>query len=474
MADVLSDRGQKIVGTDTDQEALASVFHGTDSFSGADPQRRIVNWSALNGDFDFRSYRVIHSIAIDSAHPILKLARDAGCPIHSLPDAVSHVFQSARHLCVAGTHGKTTTSGMLWWILQQSGQAPGGFVGGEFSRSSSISSTAHLAGPNQFGSGNPAVIESCEYRRTFLSYRPQVAVITGIESDHFDYFADEHDADQAYRQFLDLLPPDGRIVFRGDCSRTRSLVKHSHCRAVSFGSGTDCDWTTRPATVSSYLPTSATVPARRMMQSFELVHPDGQTIPVHLMVPGAHNIANATAAILAAQECGVSMASAAESLASFPGMHRRLEYRGAWRGAELFDDYAHHPTAVAAAVGTLRQLFPGRRLLAILEPHQISRTQRLFADFRSALQAVDECLILPVLAARERAAWKDCCELSGRLVRQLSESGARAFLMANLDQVLGRLDHSVKPGDIVLTMGAGRTHRIHDELYRRFQRDSAA
>jgi UDP-N-acetylmuramate--alanine ligase len=468
MADVLSDCGQNVVGTDTDEDALATVF------PGCDRQRRTVNWSALNDDFDFRSYRVIHSIAIDSAHPILKLARDAGCTIHSLPNAVSHVFQNARHLCVAGTHGKTTTSGMLWWILQHSGKAPAGFVGGEFSRSTSLPSSAHLVGPNQFGGGDLAVIESCEYRRTFLAYRPQVAVITGIEPDHFDCFTDEHDTDQAYHQFLDLLPPDGRIVLRGNCPRTRSLAKHSRCRAVTFGNSRDCDWTTRPTTANSYQLASATIPTRRMMQSFELVHADGQTIPVDLMVPGVHNMANATAAILAAQECGISITAAAECLATFPGMNRRLEYRGAWRGAELFDDYARHPTAVAAAVGTLRQLFPGRRLLAILEPHQISRTQRLFADFRSALRPVDECLILPVLAARERAAWKDCCELSGRLVRQLSESGGRAFLMANLDQVLGRLDHSVKPGDIVLTMGAGRTHRIHDELHRRFQRDSAA
>jgi UDP-N-acetylmuramate--alanine ligase len=468
MADVLSESGQSVVGTDTDQDALATMF------PGSDPRRRTVNWSVLNDDFDFSSYRVIHSIAIDPAHPILKLAREAGCTIHSLPDAVSQVFQKARQICVAGTHGKTTTSGMIWWILQQSGKTPGGFVGGEYSRSTSLPSSVHLAGPNQFGDGSLAVIESCEYRRTFLAYRPQVAVITGIEPDHFDCFADEHEADQAYRQFLDLLPADGRIVLRGDCPRTRSLVECSRWRVVTFGNGRDCDWTTRHTTVSSYQHTSAAIPARRMMQSFELVHVGGQTTSVRLMVPGVHNIANASAAILAARECGISIASAAESLATFPGMNRRLEYRGAWRGAELFDDYAHHPTAVAAAVGTLRQLFPGRRLLAIFEPHQISRTHRLFADFGRALQPVDECLVLPVLAARERAAWKDCCELSGRLVRQLSESGRRAFLMANLDQALGRLDHSVKPGDIVLTMGAGRTHRIHDELHRRFQRDSAA
>jgi len=179
-------------------------------------------------------------------------------------------------------------------------------------------------------------------------------------------------------------------------------------------------------------------------------------------------------AFVAAMAEGLPPEKIAQHIGSFSGIRRRFEHRGTWRGVDLVDDYAHHPSAISATLRTARSCFPGRRLIAIFEPHQVSRTARLFSEFTQALTLFDECLVLPVLPARENASSAECCRISGRLVRRISEAGGRAFLMANLDQVPGRLDHAARPGDVVITMGAGRTNQIHDEINRRLQRNSAA
>jgi UDP-N-acetylmuramate--alanine ligase len=195
---------------------------------------------------------------------------------------------------------------------------------------------------------------------------------------------------------------------------------------------------------------------------------------VQLQVPGLHNRQNAVAAIAAAVATGVSVDTAIHGIAAFSGIHRRFEHRGQLFGIDWIDDYAHHPTAIRSTLETARSVFQNRRLIAVFEPHQLSRVSALFEDFRSALSLADECLILPVLPAREMSSIAHCSRVSGTLVRSISESGGRAFLMTNLDHVLGRLDHSGRPGDVVITMGAGRTYQIHDEIHRRLQRNSAA
>ncbi|MFN9720824.1 MAG: glutamate ligase domain-containing protein, partial [Planctomycetota bacterium] len=193
-----------------------------------------------------------------------------------------------------------------------------------------------------------------------------------------------------------------------------------------------------------------------------------------IALPGEHNRRNWLAALVGAVTCGVDLETAVAAASSFQGMRRRFEYRGYWNQTHWIDDYAHHPTAIRETLKTTRATFPTSRVIAIVEPHQISRTEHLFSDYVESLTSADEVLLLPVLPARENASLADCLRLSARLVRKISESGGRAMLAANLDQVLGRLDHAVRPEDVVITMGAGRTHTIHDEIHRRLQRNSAA
>ena len=458
-AEMLLDAGQTVVGTDTDSDGLSRLQ------SLKIPHCSLVRWpTELNTD-KYSNATVVHSLAVSANCPLLIQARQLNLKVAPLPLAMGEFLRNSRQICVAGTHGKTTTTGMIWWILQQAGLKPAGYIGGEFIDS-------HRSGA--FGAGQTSVVESCEYRQSFLQLNPQTAVLTGIEPDHFDCFDVDQAADDAFQSFIERIPADGTLIVNSDNSRSHKLARMAKCSVFSVGWNTASDWNIRNLRLDSEARNAVAIGPPFPAQVFEIFHCGKSIAEIRLRVPGLHNVENATAAFVAAMAEGLPPEEIAQHIASFFGIRRRFEHRGTWRGVDLVDDYAHHPSAINATLRTARSCFPGRRLIAIFEPHQVSRTERLFSEFTQALTLFDECLVLPVLPARENASSAECCRISGRLVRRISEAGGRAFLMANLDQVPGRLDHAARPGDVVITMGAGRTNQIHDEINRRLFRDSAA
>ena len=458
-AEMLLDAGQTVVGTDTDSDGLQRLQHLRF------PKCSIIPWPTELDQKELTEATVVHSLAVSANCPLLTHARELNLKVTPLPVAMGEFVQNSRQICVGGTHGKTTTTGMIWWILQQAGLKPAGYIGGEFIDS-------HRSGA--FGAGQTSVIESCEYRQSFLQLYPHTAVLTGIEPDHFDCFDVDQAADSAFQSFIARIPADGTLIVNADNSRSLDVAQTARCNVFSFGRSAASDWMIRDLEVDSTCTTATKIGSPFPAQGFEIFHCGKSIAEVRLRVPGLHNVENATAAFVAAMAEGLAPEDIARHLGSFSGIRRRFEYRGTWRGVDLVDDYAHHPSAINATLRTARSCFPGRRLIAIFEPHQVSRTERLFSEFTQALALFDECLVLPVLPARENASSAECSRISGRLVRRISEAGGRAFLMANLDQVPGRLDHAARPGDVVITMGAGRTNQIHDEIHRRLLRDSAA
>lgn len=479
--EILLDAGHAVAGMDLDEQGMRSL----QTRSG--PRCQLLPWSetldlssilpetmaqpsgmagsvAVAGSVALaRSLTVVHSLAVSPMNPLLVKARAMGATVLPLPQALGLFLRNARQICVAGTHGKTTTSGMIWWVLQQAGLAPAGFVGGEIRGS-------HQCG--SFGQGRLAVLESCEYRQSFLQLNPQTVVLTGIEPDHFDYFSGDQAADQTFQTFLRRIPGDGSLLVNAGSPRAQQAALAAACAVQTFGRSPDANWAAEPL-----FHRNVDKPQRcdNAPSQVFAVRQDGRSVAeVSLRIPGLHNLENGVAAFAALSAEGLSADTIVGHLATFPGMCRRFEYRGRWRGVDLIDDYAHHPSAIRATCSTARSVFPGRRIIAVFEPHQISRLENLFTEFALALSAFDECLILPVLPARETATPAECSRSSGNLVRRISEAGGRAFLLANLDQVPGRLDHAARPGDVVITMGAGRTHQIHDEIHRRLHRDSAA
>lgn len=458
-AEMLLDAGQTVIGTDTDRDGLSRL-----QFLKS-PHCSLVLWPTELTTDKYGGATIVNSLAVPENSPLLIQARQLNFKVSPLPVAMGEFLKNSRQICVAGTHGKTTTTGMIWWILNQAGLKPAGYIGGEFL-------DTHRSGA--FGNGQTAVIESCEYRQSFLQLNPQTAVLTGIEPDHFDCFDVDQAADSAFQAFIDRIPANGTLIVNSDNSRSLDVSRKARCSVFSFGRNTTSDWMIRNLAMNSFRTTATTPGPPFPAQVFEIVHGGKSVAEVRLRVPGPHNVENATAAFVAAMAEGLPPEEISRHLGSFSGIRRRFEHRGTWCGVDLVDDYAHHPSAISATLRTARVCFPGRRLIAIFEPHQVSRTERLFSEFTQALTLFDECLVLPVLPARENASSAECCRISGRLVRRISEAGGRAFLMANLDQVPGRLDHAARPGDVVITMGAGRTNQIHDEIHRRLLRDSAA
>ena len=458
-AEMLLDAGQTVIGTDTDRDGL-SRLHFLKSLHCS-----LVPWPTELTTDKYGGATIVHSLAVPANLPLLIQARQLNLKVSPLPVAMGEFLKNSRQICVAGTHGKTTTTGMIWWILQQAGLKPAGYIGGEFL-------DTHRSGA--FGAGRTSVIESCEYRHSFLQLNPQTAVLTGIEPDHFDCFDVDQAVDSAFQSFIERIPTDGTLIVNADNPRSLDVARKASCSVFSFGRNSASDWMIRNLEMDSSRASATKIGSPFPAQVFEIFHCGKSIAEIRLRVPGLHNVENATAAFVAAMAEGLPPDEISRHLGSFSGIRRRFEYRGTWRGVDLVDDYAHHPSAISATLRTARSCFPGRRLIAIFEPHQVSRTERLFSEFTQALTLFDECLVLPVLPARENASSAECCRISGRLVRRISEAGGRAFLMANLDQVPGRLDHAARPGDVVITMGAGRTNQIHDEIHRRLLRDSAA
>lgn len=459
-ADMLLDAGESVVGTDQELPLDGSDYGQISPLA----KFKLFPPDCLDQILAASPNQVVYSTAVPSSSPLLQCLRLLNLNLMSLPESLSYFLQSQNQVCVAGTHGKTTTSGMTWNILEHAGMHPSAYVGG-------VMKNQMRSGV--YGAGRMAVLESCEYRRSFLHLSPKKIVLTGIESDHFDCFSTPTDCDQTFSDFVARLPTDGTLIYNHDCVRSAAIAATCGRRTVSFSLRGNADWNAVPCNgnPSAWRPSYS---SRSTLQSFLIRNKTKDLGLVHLQVPGMHNRQNALASIAAAVECGVSVQKAIRAIAEFSGIKRRFEHRGQMYGIDWIDDYAHHPTAIQGTLQTARTIFPNRRLIAVFEPHQVSRLSALFDDFRSALLLADECLILPVLPARENASKAYCSRVSGTLVRSISESGGRAFLMTNLDQVLGRLDHSGRPGDVVITMGAGRTYQIHDEIHRRLQRNSAA
>ncbi len=448
LGEILLGAGHPVAGMD---QSLLPPF----SLPGlpSDKRLRLLPWSGAalaSGPFDV----CVVSPAVSTDSPIVKQLVREGVPVISLHECLTNVFARHDQLCVAGSHGKSTTSAMLAWILDTAGLSPGFFVGAPQSGFECSGRT---------GSGRVAVLESCEYQSSFYHFNPRMAVITGIERDHFDCYPSETSEDAAFQRFASGIHRDGFLIYRKECRRTARIADNAVCKTTTFSlHDTAADWF------------ATDIQCNGWRTHFRCRRPDGQSIDVDLCAVGQHNVQNAVAAMATAAEYGVDTHVAAEALSRFPGIQRRFELRGHYHDMTLIDDYAHHPTAITVTLTAARAVFPQSRLLAVFEPHQMIRTRSLFEDFTRALTLADEVLLLPVFPAREQVTHLECCRLSGELVRELNHNAVKAFLFANLDQVVSRIDHSGRPNDVILTMGAGRTNLIHDQFTRRIQRHSVA
>lgn len=385
---------------------------------------------------------VIASDAIPPENPELAEARRLGIPVLSYFQALGRIMAGHQGVAIAGTHGKSTTTAMLAHLLVAAGLDPTVVCGAV--------PLGHQTGGRP-GRSPLMLAEACEYRANFLHLGPRKAAILGIEPDHFDCYPTQERLLDAFTQFAALLPNDGLLVARHECRATRQVTGGLRCQVETFGWDPQATWSAQG------------LAEQHGRYRFEILHHQQSFCRVCLQVPGRHNVLNALAAAALAQAHGLASDAIATGLDSFRGVHRRLESRGEWRGVSLLDDYAHHPTAIAATLAAVREMYPGRRLWCVFQPHQASRTAALLDELAASLQNADKLAVAEIFRAREPARWPGEVTAAD-LAQQARRLGAEVEPVETLEQITHHLENQLRAGDVLITMGAGNIDKIHQNL----------
>ena len=389
---------------------------------------------------------LVISSAVAESNPEVAAARARGIPVIRRAEMLGEIMRLKQGIGVAGTHGKTTTTSLTGMVLTEAGFDPTIVVGGQ----------VHILGTNaRLGKGDYLVAEADEYDRSFLELTPVVAVITNVEADHLDTYRDVEDIRDAFAAFANRVPFYGAVVLCADDPGARSLIPRIKRRLVTYGESTEALLSAR----SIRLEAAGT--------TFEVWNGEqGRLGSVRLRLPGRHNVANALAAIAVGRELLVPFDAIARALESFTGVVRRFERKGERGGVLVVDDYAHHPTEVAATLAAARQVYPDRRLVALFQPHLFTRTRDFATEFGRALSAADATVVMDVYPSREKPLPGVTGELVAAAVGRNGSSPPVSYI-AEKREVVDFLEKSLKPGDLLLTLGAGDVVKFGEEYLRR-------
>lgn len=375
---------------------------------------------------------IIRTAAAHNDNPEIAAARAAGIPVFERAQAWGEIMKSYKNaICISGTHGKTTTTSMMTHILMEANLDPTVMIGGYLPL---------LHAGHRVGHGDTILLESCEYCDSFLNFFPTLAVILNVEADHLDYFKDLEDIQKSFHQFASLATFG--VIANGDDPHTVSAMQGIDY--VSFGLGEQ-----------------NRIHAANMhpdWQHFDVICDGEYYCHLDMGVLGKHNALNALAAAAAAWMMGIPGEAVSHGLESFHGAGRRMEFKGKFQGADVYDDYAHHPDELAATVSAVRSAMPGRRIVLAFQPHTYTRTKALFDDFVRELKKPDVVILSEIYAARER-------NTIGISSLDLAKQIPGAVYCETLPEVTDQLRKIVREGDVVITMGAGDIFRAGEALF---------
>jgi UDP-N-acetylmuramate--alanine ligase len=399
---------------------------------------------------------VVRSAAVTEDNPEVQAAKQKGIPVYKRADFLGELMSEKKGIAIAGTHGKTTTTGMTAWVLSELGRDPSFVVGGVIN---------DLGVNARAGKGNAFVIEADEYDNMFLGLKPQIEVVTSLEHDHPDFFPTFGVMLESFRKFVDLLPADGTLIACVEDPGAMEMVSHARKNGrnvVGYGVQNESTITT-----SLWVMAREIKPNQRGGFNFVATSNLGTTgiesVEVSLQVPGKHNVRNALAVLAIIDVLGLSREKAAKALAEFTGTGRRFQLRGEVNGVSIFDDYAHHPTEIVATLAGARARYPERRIWAVWQPHTYSRTKTLFLEFARAFQDADEVIVTEVYAAREPKEEFTSAEI----VSTMPHLSAR--YIETLPEVTLHLLKHLKPGDVVLVLSAGDADQISTDVIKGLQ-----
>ena len=373
---------------------------------------------------------IIRTAAAHNDNPEIAAARAAGIPVFERAQAWGQIMKSYKNaICISGTHGKTTTTSMVTHIMMEARKDPTVMIGGYLPL---------LHAGHRVGNGDTIILESCEYCDSFLNFFPTLAVVLNIEEDHLDYFKDLNDIEKSFHQFAEIATSG--ILANGDDKNTVDAM--AGLRYTSFGLASHNDIHAENITDDYH--------------SYDVICGGEYYCHLNLGVVGRHNALNALAAAGTAWMLGLPGETAARGLASFHGASRRMEFKGQFNGADIYDDYAHHPGELAATFDAVRTM-GYKRIVVAFQPHTYTRTHALFDDFLRELKKPDQLVLAEIYAARER-------NTVGISSADLAEKIPGCVFCETLPEVTAWLKENVQPGDLVLTVGAGDIYRAGEAL----------
>lgn len=431
LAEILLENGYKVSGSDAkssnilkrleNKGAIVSIGHNKDNINGAD--------------------LVVYTDAISKDNPELLEAIEKNIVTVDRGTFLGQLMKLYKNsIAVSGTHGKTTTTGMMSVIFNDSPIDPTILLGGELDL---------IGGNVKIGNGEVLLTEACEYKGNILKFFATIGVILNIDEDHLDYYKNLNHIIDTFSDFAKIIPQNGYIVANNDDDNVKKAIRSANCNIITFGIENDSDY---KATHISF--------NGKGTPSFRLIVNNKESYDVALNTMGTHNIYNALAAIATTHTCGVPMDTIISSIAMYKGTHRRLEYKGQVNGAAIIDDYAHHPTEVKATLSALRNS-SSSRILCAFQPHTYTRTKSLLNEFAHSFYDADKVLVTDIYAARE----KDTSAIHSRdLVNELLNNGVDAEYLGTFENISNYIKDNASNGDIIVTMGAGDIYMVGEML----------
>lgn len=427
LAEILMRKNVKITGSDINESEITEHLKSMGAVIYSTHDAKNINNQNL----------VVYTAAVTPDNPELVEARKRGIPVIERADLLGAIMdQFKESVAVSGTHGKTTTTSMISSVIIEAGLDPTIHVGGMLDL---------IGGNTRIGNSSWFIAEACEYKDSFLKFRPYLAVVLNIDEDHLDYFKDIDDIRQSFESFLGNVKNPGFIVLNLDDPQTKTLSKSLTRPIVSYGiNSPGVDWTAENITFKDGY------------ASFDAVYKNEFWAHIKLSVPGSHNVSNALAAIAACHCLGVSKSAIIRGIEHYKGIHRRLEDKGTVHNVRVMDDYAHHPTEIQATLNAARALSSGK-LICVFQPHTYTRTYELLDDFSRAFAMADTVVVTDIFAARE----KDTGLIHSRtLVDRINLQTANAVYISQFEDIAKYLMDNAQPGDLVLTMGAGDVYKV--------------
>lgn len=381
---------------------------------------------------------VIYTVAISEDNPEYAAAKQSGKPLISRADYLGYLMMNyPRRVGISGMHGKSSCTSMCAQVFIEAGADPTVMSGAQMTL---------MRGAYRIGEGEDFIFEACEYMDSFLDFNPNIAVILNVELDHVDYFRDLEQVISSYSKFADIAGKDGCAVFNADDENVISSLENFDGTRISFSIKD------RSATFFA-----DNISFDRARPHFDIMKNGQRFCSVKLAVCGEHNVYNALACAAAADACGISAENIAKGLSHFCGAQRRLEYKGSFMGADVFDDYAHHPSEVKATLDCVADMGYDR-VVCVFQSHTYSRTAALLDEFSTSFGSADIVMVADIYSARET----DTLGMSAEALAQAI--GENAVAVGSFEKIANELKHTLRNGDLLVVMGAGDIYKVFDYL----------